>query len=396
MSEIDDEVKRKKLDEAVLFERNRRKARKIVDRAEAASAPELVIRKISSVARVKADRVFGGRFERGSFSFIVGQGEVGKGVVSSDIIARFTTGEPFPGETQRRTPLRVMMCVVEDSEQQVAGRLEAAGADLDLVDIITGPRVMRGGLEMTSAMRLDSDAGPLVKHALQCRVGAFFIETVVEHLGDRYHERKISTNSESEVRNALAPFRAICKEGNLFGWALIHPRKGASGDPSENISGSAAFYNVPRLTMQVFKDPSDSDRNPRRLLCSSKANNLPRRPTTYRFKIDSWERDSDFPRAVWGIEGKNLEDDRTIEDVQNEIFENQKNRKDLQVMAAEKLLQEILSFGLAKPEDIYSQAKAKGISEKSVDRAKSRLGIVSVKEGFPAQVIGWKFPDSDL
>ena len=118
---------RKKLEDSVLQERNRRKAKTIVDREELTKAPSLTFSKVSHIKPVKIEKIFGGRFQRGSFSFIVGQGEVGKGVVSSDIIARLTTGAPFPGENgARREPIKVMMCATEDSQEQIRGRLEAA------------------------------------------------------------------------------------------------------------------------------------------------------------------------------------------------------------------------------------------------------------------------------
>lgn len=373
--------------------------KKLEEEERAKPHAELVVTSAASVQRIKQERIFGGRLERGSFSFIVGQGEAGKGVVSSDIMARLTTGSPFPGENGHwREPMRVLVCIIEDSQEQVVGRLEAAGADLNLVDFITGPPIIRGGLIMSSAMRLDSDAAPLVNLAKKLSAGAIFIETLVEHLGDRDSPKNISTNNEADVRAALSPFRAICKEANLFGWALIHPRKGSSGDINEQISGSAAFYNIPRLVLYVFKDPEDQSGVPKRLLASGKANNLPRRPMTYRFGIESWEKDRDYPRAMWGVEGKSLEDERSADDILDQIRDKGRKRKDLAIVEAEEFLRETLGNGeKIPPEQIKIMALERGINGATLDKAKRNLGLVSIREKkVGPKVLGWEFPESEV
>ncbi len=388
-----------RLKQAILAEKIKQKARKHVREEEKSKAPELIVQKASELAKTvrKPERIFGSRFERGSFNLLVGPGEVGKGMVSMDIAARMSTGESFPGENGHwRDPIKLLMCIVEDADAEIIGRLQAAKANLDNIDFLTGPMITRGGLVMPSPMRLDSDAGPIVKLARDGDYGALFVETLVEHFGDREAEKRISTNSESEVRAALAPFRAICREANMFGWALIHPRKSVSGEVSDLISGSAAFYNVPRRTMYVFKDPSDENKSPKRLLCSGKANNLRMRPVTLRFAIEPGDPDESYGRVVWGIQDKTLEDPRDADDVLREIQEKGKIRKDLSVQNAEKFLRALLASGMKKLEDIRTAAEDAGHSWRTVERAKKNLGVESVKDGFPAVVVGWQFPKEEM
>jgi RecA-family ATPase len=365
---------------------------------EKAPLPELVVTKLSSIKRQKPLRVFGGRLEQGAFSFIVGKGEIGKGVLSADIVARLTTGAPFPGDGGKwREPVPVMMCVVEDSKEQIHGRCEAAGADLDLVHLVEGQMVMRGGLAMPDPMKLSEDAGPLVTLAKKLGAGAIFLETVIEHLGGHDGIGKMSTHNLADVRSLLSPFRAVCKEANLFGWGLLHPRKGMGDDPHDNTSGSGAFRDVPRMVMQVFMDPSDESKNPARLLCCDKSNSMPMRPTTYRFHIESWEKDEYYPRCVWGVEGKTLEDDRTIEEIQQEIVDKKKVRKDLAVVNAEEFLRKLLASGQHPPDVIFAKAEEQGISEKTIKRAKKNLGLISVRDqAFHSKVLYWEFPKNEM
>ena len=200
------------------------------------------------------DHVFGGRFVRGAFSLVVGPGDVGKGLTCVDILSRFTTGQPFPGERYDRPPVNVMACATEDSVGRVKSRFRAAGADLDRVFFVEGPEVTRGGLTMPSPMMLDDDAGAMVRHAKQIGAGAAFLETVVEHLGGRSGKSRRSTNNDADVRAALSPFRAVCQMAHLYGIGVLHPRKNTEGGVEDSISGSAAFRNVTRAALHIYRE----------------------------------------------------------------------------------------------------------------------------------------------
>lgn len=380
-----------KIQQAIFAERVKRIAREQVDRER--PAPELSIRQASDVKDEKLNTLFGGRLVRGAFQLLVGPGEAGKGMLSVDVIARLSTGAPFPGEGKEwRQATAVVICVTEDSSARVKARLIAAEANLRNIWFVEGPPAMRGGLIVPSPIAFDSDAGALLKLIQVKQATALFLETTVEHLGDREKRKQWSTNNEMEVRNALAPLIAVCREGGIMGWGVMHPRKSVEGGIEDSISGSLAFRNVGRGVMNVYRDPSDRDnKSPWRLLITSKSNYLPERPPTLRFRIESWERDKNEGRVVWGIENRTLEDDRDAEQIWQDIRESQKVRKDFTVRDAEILLKKFLANGEVKTiEEIQSKAEEADLSWRAVQRAKENLGLESVKAGFPAQVIGWR------
>ncbi len=361
--------------------------------------PQLLIRKASEITSEKVSYCFGGRMFRGMFQLMVGPGEAGKGMMSVDIIARLSKGLPFPGDNGKmRTPTNVMVCTTEDTDARVKARLEAADADLDHVFFIDGPTGFRGGLLVNSPVAFDSDAGGLVQLAKDKYVGALFLETMLEHLGDREGMQKWSTNNEAEVRRALAPLVAVCREAGLIGWGVMHPRKSVEGSLDDAISGSAAFRNTARSVLHVVRDPLDLSPNPQRLLMCNKSNHLAARPATLRFRIESWERDPTEGRVVWGIEGRTLEDPRSADEIfeqMRERIKGNKPRRDTQVEEAEQFIRRCLNDGIVTPEDIKSAAQTEDISLRTLRRAKANLGIVSVKDGFPAVVVAWKLPDND-
>jgi len=372
----------------------------LIDHAPPVAA-DVVIHRASDVPDERLEKQFGGRLVRGSGALVAGPGDGGKGMFAVSVCSAFTTGAPFPGETKRRLPVNVLICVTEDSMGRVKSRLRAAGADLSRVYFVEGPEVTRGGLTMPSPMMLDDDAGAMVRHAKQLDAKAMFLETVVEHFGDRSGKTRRSTNNEAEVRAALAPFRAVCATAGLFGLGAIHPRKSTDGGVDDSISGSAAFRNVARSVQHIYRDPDDDSDDPVRLLFTSKANYLAKRPSTLRFRIRSWDEQLGMPcqchaedcghegRLVWEEE---LVDDRKAEEIWQQIAEQKRARRDVAVENAEKFLNGLMQDGVIAltPKEIFKRASDEGISKAAVIRAKEELGLVSVKEGFPADVVAWK------
>ena len=356
--------------------------------------PELIIRRAVDVEDEPLVTLFGGRLVRGTFQLMVGPGEAGKGMVSVDTIARFSTGAPFPGESLSRAPTRVMICVTEDSAPRVKGRLRAAEADLDNIFFVDGPPMLRGGLIVPSPVAFDEDAGALAARAKQLDIGVLFLETMLEHLGTR-DGKQPSTNNEAEVRRAIAPVTAVCRSHGLIGWGVMHPRKSMEGGIEDSISGSAGFRNIARSTLHVYQDPTDESEERWRLFISEKANYLRRPPQTMRFKIVP-SVDPSEGRVEWAPDGR-LYDRRNAEAVWIQMRErkSQKSRRDYSVIEAEKFLASVLSGGRVKATDLERMATEAGISWSSIERAKQRMRVESVKEGFQGS-FSWKMPEGEM
>jgi len=386
---------RKELKRQERFERVRKQRKDEAREAEV----ELPSARASQIDRSRQETLFGGRLIRRCYVPIAGEGEVGKGMVSCYVIAILTTGEPFPGETTRRDPMTVLVCVTEDAEGVVTDRIEAAGGDLDRVVFVRGQTVLRGGLEMPSAVAMDDDAGALVKKAQKEHASALFLETTLSHLGDREGKRRVETNNEASVRRAHDPITASLRAANLYGWGLMHPRKSVEGVVEDAISGSAAFRNMFRMVLHVFKDPRDDSE---RLLPSTKANYMVKRPPTLRFRIDPWERDPLIGHVVWGVaEQSKLIDPRTCDDIWREIQEKRKKlgpRKDVRVAGAEAFLKALLAEErLVDLDEIKKIAEQEELSWISIVRAKANLGVESVRASeFPAPVLGWRLNREDM
>jgi RecA-family ATPase len=94
---------------------------------------------MSDVQVRSIDWLWTGWIPRKYITLVVGESGAGKSTVLADIVARITTGEPWPGETERRTPGRVLWLGSEDgAEDMTVPRLMACNADLPRVIEIQG------------------------------------------------------------------------------------------------------------------------------------------------------------------------------------------------------------------------------------------------------------------
>ena len=275
---------------------------------------------------------------------------------------------------------------------------------------VEGPVIAIGGLTTESAVRFDDDMGALLHEVQTFDAQLVCVETLVEHMGDRAgRSHRRSTNNAADVRQALAPLRALCKKAYVYGLAIIHPRKSYEGGVEDSISGSAAFQQIARSVHHVYRDPTDESDTPTRLFFTSKDNYRKRHPPTLAFNIVSWDSERGMEctcddddcghegRIIWGGE-----DERTAVDIWQEIVQQRKDqrpRTDTAVQEAEDLLKELADeHGVINmtPSALYEYAKeSAGISKSALNRARDEdhLGLIPVKEkAFPGKVIGWKFP----
>jgi len=383
-------------------EKLKKKARIQADKElkEHTQPPELLVRCMTEVKDEPLRTEFGGRLIYGNFHLMVGPGQAGKGMVSVDMLARLSTGEPFPGEGNKwRDPINCFVCVTEDSAARFKARLVAAGANIKQIFCVDGPPQRIGGLTLPSPVAFSDDAGSLLKQIQDRNIGALFLETTLEHLGSR-DGKNWSTNNEAEVRRVLSPITAVCREAMILAWGVMHPRKSLDGGVENSISGSVAFNNVARGTMFVYRDPMDDAPSPARLLFCKKANYLKENPPTLVSHIEPWDKDHREGRTVWGIEGRTLEDLRTAEDVFDQLkqkYKTKKPRRDKRVEEAEEFLRRILANGRVLQPEIKAAAKAEDISWDSVKSAKSNLRVESVREsdpsipGGPPNIVFWEF-----
>ena len=191
--------------------------------SELDEGPAFVVCKASKVEPVDVEWLWPGRVERGETTLIAGRPGVGKGLVAVAVCAGVTTGRALPGgSTSEPAAVAWIRGPGEDSASVLRGRLEAAGADLDRVDLVDA-RPSPGALEAAVRDRVDAGVDTLVVDSLAVFAMADGLETV----------------DQSSVRRWMLQLRAAA--GGATVMALAHHNKSLVSSDTDRVSGSHQF-----------------------------------------------------------------------------------------------------------------------------------------------------------
>ena len=169
-------------------------------------------------------------WQSSAFELLAGPKGAGKGTYIAGLGARIS-----------RRGLNVLFVSTEDSaETDLKPRLVAAGADIDRCFLIR------------QHVRLPDDIEELRALAESIgEVGLFVIDPVANHIGSR------NSNSDAEVRNAIAPLNKLANELACLLIGVRHPGKDRSRGAVASILGSTAWVDTPRSVVMIAVDDED-------------------------------------------------------------------------------------------------------------------------------------------
>ena len=169
-------------------------------------------------------------WQRSAFQLLVGPKGAGKGTYLAALAARITE--------MKKT---VVFVSSEDStEIDLKPRLVAAGADIDRCFVIQ--QHVRLPDHVDDLRRIATETGD---------IGLYVIDPVANHIGDR------SSDSDAEVRNAIAPLNRLADELDCLIVGVRHPKKDRSGGALLSVLGSTAWVDTPRAVAMVVVDDED-------------------------------------------------------------------------------------------------------------------------------------------
>lgn len=318
------------------------------------------------------------RVALGTLCLVGGREGVGKSLATYTIAAQVTKGE-LPG-VYFGIPKSVVISASEDSwSHTIVPRLLGAGADLDYVyridvfesDGAEGQLTLPVDLvELQRAVK-DVDAGLIVLDPILSRIDA-----------------ALDTHKDAEVRKALEPIVKVAELTKASVIGLIHVNKSISSDPLTMLMGSRAFAAVARSVLFVMADPDDSKK---RLLGQAK-NNLGRMdlPTLSFQIVPSLIQTSEDGEEIWTGRVDMLgEVDRSIQDAITAscaTAEEHTARDE-----ATDWLSDYLSDGGKDSAKVKQAAKAAAHSERTLQRARLKLRVITGSVGFPRRTI-WTLP----
>lgn len=339
-------------------------------RARAAGEEELPpLVRLSEVTPECVTWLWRGRVPFGKITILDGDPGLGKSTLSLDLAARLSNGQPMPGEIGAPDPGNTLLLTVEDGlGDTVRPRLEAAGADLNRVLAFPGVpetngRAGHGGSE-TRPPQLPTDVALLREYIMRSAVRLVIIDPLMAFL-----PQEVNAFRDQDVRRALAPVARMAEETGAAVLILRHLNKGGGGGSAlYRGGGSIGISGAARSVLLVSKHPDDDER---RVLAPVK-NNLARMPPALTFALAS-----DAPeqpgRIVWEGES-DISADALLA---SQVAESDRSTLD----EACEFLVDRLANGRVKAGDVHSSAREAGISPRTLERAKKRLGVRSRKEG---------------
>jgi hypothetical protein len=328
------------------------------------------------------------RFALGKLGLIGGLPDRGKGLITTDMIARGTRGDEWPCKEGRAIQGNVLLLTAEDDiEDTVVPRLQAAGADLDCVHILR----MTNRDSTRRMFSLVTDLDLLKKKIAEVgNVVLIVIDPISAYLG----VGKIDSRRTTDVRGVLAPLVELAGEEKVAIIGVMHFNKKADvHDAMLRIADSLAYVAAARHCYVVVEDPE----NDRRLFVKAKNNLAPdTQALSYTVGLLKVGDDEELgieiyaPRVLWGAEHVNVTATDAIKAEAGVASSSKTGARDV----AKKFLADILANGPVSKSDIDDAAGGNGIALRTLERAKSDLGVIAKKNGFDSGWM-WQLPDGN-
>jgi putative DNA primase/helicase len=330
--------------------------------------PEPVLVRLSNVKPQATEWVWRFYLPRGSIALVYGNPGEGKTTFTIDCASRISVGANWPdGTPSIKGSVVILSC--EDRESDIRNKVDLHGGDPEKIHVLRAIR--RGGMEQHFS---------LVDNLLQLEKALDLIGDVVLLVVDPLSAYLGSKDSykDSEIRTVLGPLALLAERRNIGVIAVMHVTKNSQTQALYRAQGSIAFIAAARTAFTLGKHPDD-DR--RRVLACAK-NNLAAFPPSLAFEFKDG-------LITWDTAPVNLSADALLATPQSE--EDREERR-----SAEDLLREVLADGPVWSKDVFKAGQENGLSQSTLERAKSRLKIEAKHFGRPGERGAkwyWRLPD---
>jgi hypothetical protein len=326
---------------------------------------------MSDVTIEPIDWLWPERIARGSLSLIVGDPDLGKSTITFELAARVTRGSSFPDGAPNVAGIgSVVILSMENSPAQViAPRLKVAGADLSRVHLLDGideSTATRPGF--VRSVSLESDLVDLDE--VIDRIGdvqLLIVDPLQGYMGDA------DSHVDAQVRQVLGPFAVLAERHRIAVVAVMHTNKRREGPALYRVGGSIGFVAAARAVFVVAKDRHVSSR---RLFIPSK-NNLSAERSGLAFRLVESPVEGltkPVPYVEWDPERIVVEADQVLSDAPT-------SEESSALSDAVEWLRSALADGPVPAVQVRKDARANGVADRTLDRAKRELYVRSAKDG---------------
>jgi hypothetical protein len=337
------------------------------------AGPTLVT--LATVTPERVSWLWAGRLPAGKLVVLDGDPAVGKSTMAVDIAARLSTGAGWPDGGSCPAGDVVVLSAEDGLADTIRPRLDAAGADPGRVHALTEMRYVDDeGTNRTRAVTL-ADAS-IIEQAVTRHAARLLVVDVLM----AYLPGKVDSHRDQDIRTVLSALAAMAERTGCCVLLLRHLNKASGGNPLYRGGGSIVIVGAARAAMLAAVDPDDETR---RVLAVTKSNLAAMPPALAYRLVDS--PDHGCARVEW----LGATEHRAADLLGRHEDDDERSERD---EAAEWLLSYLSDReGEAKAADVLKAAKADGIAERTMQRARKRAGIESQRRGFGEGAV-WTIP----
>jgi hypothetical protein len=347
----------------------------ILNPAEIVGGPVLIC--LADVEAREIEWLWPGRVALGRITLLVGKPGEGKSFLTTDMAARISTGTRWPDGSECPAGSVILVSAEDDPGDTIKPRLDAHHADARRVHLLSAVRRIDAEGKQHDVLFTLEDVAALeaaLKQHPDCKL--IVVDPIGSFLGG-----DTDSHRDNEVRGVLAPVAMLAEKYGPAVLVVAHRRKGGGGSADDAALGSRAFTGIARAVWHLSRDGE----NPRRRLLLAGKNNLAPEGDGLAFNIVGeppaieWEgapvkmsADEAFAIQAGGDEQRPGPDPAAL----NEASE----------WLADALLPKPLSAA-----EVIKLGKAAGHAEKTIRRAKGKLGIAARKCGMTGGWV-WEHP----
>jgi putative DNA primase/helicase len=289
----------------------------------------------------------------GKVTIFAGDPGLGKSFVALDLAARVTQDG---GEV-------ILLSAEDDPADTIRPRLDAAGADVNLVHLLTAVRTKGSdGKPIDKVLRLDRDIEQIAQAIKQHPDTALvIIDPLSAYMGGA------DSRSDEQVRSILAPLAELASRKGVAIVCIKHLNKGEERSAMYRAGGSIGFVAAARVVWMFVKATDDPER---RLMLLLKCNIGPD-PGGLAYRVEETE---SGVQVKWESEPVTVR----LEDV----LRPPTGRRESAVDAAKDWLKELLANGAVAAKGVEEAARQAGLTRATVRRAADALRIERKREGF--------------
>jgi hypothetical protein len=319
------------------------------------ASPVLTVVRLDTVEPQVVRWLWDGRIAYGKVTILDGNPGLGKSHLTIELAACITTGRSLPSASATEPGNAVFVALEDDAADTMRPRAEAAGANLERFYIVKGVPTGDG---VDRPLSLPDDVAHLRALVQEKEARLVVIDPITTHLGDR-----VEVNKDHSIRRALQPLATMAQETGCAVVIVRHLKKNHNGNALAAGGGSMGIIGIARGGLLVTEHPDDPTK---RVMVVSKSN-LAKFPPALVFSIETGERGS---RIEWIEEASFTADELLAASLSSSPADGGA------LGEAASWLMTQLENGPQPKAALLKQAKADGISPRTLERAKNRIGAL--------------------